>query len=485
MSDDTPTPISIARGDGIGPEIMDATLQILDAADARLDIEAIEAGRNVYERGVSSGIAPDAWDTLRDTRVLLKSPITTPQGGGYKSLNVTIRKTLSLYANVRPCVAFDPVIPTSAPGMDVTVVRENEEDSYSGIEYRQTGEVESALKFISRPGTERIVRFAFEYAREQNRDLVTCMTKDNILKRTDGLFHQVFEEVADEYPDIDHDHRIVDIGMAEVAVHPNDFDVIVAPNLYGDIISDITAELTGSVGLCGSGNIGDEFAMFEALHGSAPDIAGEGIANPSGLLHGAVLMLNHIGQNDVASRIRNAWLTTLEDGVHTPDIYDDSRSDQRADTEAFADAVIARLGQTPDQFDPVDYPATQTPSYSESAFRVPPERDETKELVGVDAFLEWRGGTPDDLGDTLQKLETNSLELTVITNRGMKVWPDGLPETFVSDHWQCRFEADEPIEVADVLSLLEHIDEAGLDLVKTEHLYDFDGEPGYTRGQGE
>jgi isocitrate dehydrogenase len=485
MSNDT-TPISIARGDGIGPEIMDATLRILEAADARLDITEIEAGREVYERGVSSGIAPGAWDQLRETRVLLKSPITTPQGGGYKSLNVTIRKSLSLYANVRPCVAYDPVVPTSAPGMDVTVVRENEEDSYSGIEYRQTGEVEAALKFISQPGTERLVRFAFEYAEEHDRDLVTCMTKDNILKRTDGLFHEVFEEVAEDYPDIDHDHRIVDIGMAEVAVHPNEFDVVVAPNLYGDIISDITAELTGSVGLCGSGNIGDEFAMFEALHGSAPDIAGEGIANPSGLLHGAVLMLNHIGQNEVATRVRNAWLTTLEDGYHTPDVYDESRSEQLVDTDEFADAVIDRLGRDPTQFEPVDYPDTDSPEYSDSAFRIPPEREETKELVGVDAFLEWRGGTPDELGDALQALETDGLELNVITNRGMKVWPDGLPETFVSDHWQCRFETTNgPIEVGEVLDLLKAIDEAGFDLIKTEHLYNFDGEPGYTRGQGE
>src|SRR5271169_5170765 len=199
----TKVPITVAHGDGIGPEIMDATLRIIQAAGAPLDIETIEIGEKVYLRGNSAGIEPSAWESLRRTKVLLKAPITTPQGGGFKSLNVTTRKTLGLYANVRPCVAYHPYVDTLHPGMDVVIVRENEEDLYAGIEHRQTDEVYQCLKLISRPGSERIVRYAFEYARRNNRKKVTCFTKDNIMKYTDGLFHKVFDEVSAEYPEFE------------------------------------------------------------------------------------------------------------------------------------------------------------------------------------------------------------------------------------------------------------------------------------------
>lgn len=485
MSDQNET-IALARGDGIGPEIMEAVLEILEAADAGLTFEEIEAGEDVYERGVSSGIAPDAWETIREHRTIFKAPITTPQGGGYKSLNVTLRKSLSLYANVRPCVAYDPFVASKFPGMDVTVIRENEEDSYSGIEYRNSGEMVEALKFISYPGTERICRFAFEYAKKHGRHSVTCMTKDNILKMSDGLFHDIFEEVAEEYPEIEAEHLIIDIGAARVAANPNEFDVLVAPNLYGDILSDITAEQSGSVGLVGSANIGDEFAMFEAIHGSAPDIAGEEIANPSGLLHGAIMMLNHLGKGDVASRVNNAWLKTIEDGVHTPDIYKDGRSTKLANTGTFTRAVVDRMGEKPKKFDPADHPQGEAPGRGEITQRVPPQRTETKELVGVDIFLEWSDGSPDDLAEQLQEQTDDVFELDTITNRGMKVWPDGMPETFVVDHWQCRFKStDGPREFSDVLDLAGRIDAAGLEVVKTDSLFEFDGERAYTRGQGE
>lgn len=486
MGSDERQTISVTHGDGIGPEIMDAVLRILDEAGANLELDEIEAGREVYERGVSSGIAPEAWESIRENRTILKAPITTPQGGGYKSLNVTLRKSLSLYANVRPCVAYDPFVGSQFPGMDVVVIRENEEDAYSGIEYRNSGEMIEALKFISRPGTERICRFAFEYARKFDRRSVTCMTKDNILKMSDGLFHEVFNEVAEEYPEIDSDHLIIDIGTARVAANPVEFDVVVAPNLYGDILSDVTAELSGSVGLVGSANIGDEFAMFEAIHGSAPDIAGEGIANPSGLLHGAIMMLNHLGKNEVANRVNNAWLKTIEDGIHTPDIYKDGRSKKLAKTETFTQAVVDRIGEEPKRFDTADHPAGEPPVKGEIKQRIPPERTETKELVGVDIFLEWSGGTPDELAEKLQEFEGNGLELETITNRGMKVWPDGMPETFVVDHWQCRFESGgEPREFSDVLALAGRLDEAGFEVVKTDSLFSFDGVRSFTRGQGE
>src|SRR5881397_1398869 len=295
-------PITVAHGDGIGPEIMEATLHILKEAGAKLAIETIEIGEKVYLAGNSSGIDPSAWDSLRNTKVFLKAPITTPQGGGYKSLNVTVRKTLGLYANVRPCVSYHPFIETKHPGMDVVIVRENEEDLYAGIEYRQSDQVMECLKLISRPGSEKIVRYAFEYTKKFGRKKVTCFIKDNIMKRTDGLFHRVFDTIAKEYADIESDHWIVDIGAAKLADTPENFDVIVMPNLYGDILSDVAAQIAGSVGLAGSSNIGENVAMFEAIHGSAPRRAGQNLANPSGLLLGAVLMLVHIDQPEVAAR---------------------------------------------------------------------------------------------------------------------------------------------------------------------------------------
>src|SRR5919199_4903496 len=315
-------PITVARGDGIGPEIMDATLRILEGAGARLQIEEIEIGEKVFLRGSPTGIEPSAFDSLRRTKVFLKAPITTPQGGGFKSLNVTVRKTFGLYANVRPCVAYAPFIATKHPGMDVVIVRENEEDVYGGIEYRKTGQVTQCLKLISRPGTEKIVRYAFEYARRNNRKKVTCFTKDNIMKITDGLFHKIFDEIAPEYPDVENEHWIVDIGAAKLADTPENFDVVVLPNLYGDVLSDVAAQIAGSVGLAGSANIGTNYAMFEAIHGSAPRRAGQNLANPSGLLLGGVMMLVHIDQIEAAERVHNGWLRTIEDGIHTYDVYE-------------------------------------------------------------------------------------------------------------------------------------------------------------------
>ncbi len=262
--------VAVAHGDGIGPEIMDATLRILDAAEVGLTYDTIEIGKKVYERGVSAGIEPRAWNALRKHKVFLKAPITTPQGGGYKSLNVTTRKTLGLYANVRPCVAYAPFVESKHPGMDVVIIRENEEDTYGGIEHRQTAEVTQCLKLISRPGCEKIVRYAFEYALAAGRKRVSCFSKDNIMKATDGLFHKIFDEIAPQYPQIKTDHWIIDIGAAMLADDPARFDVIVTLNLYGDIISDIAAQIAGSVGLCGTANIGPHCAMFEAIHGSAP-----------------------------------------------------------------------------------------------------------------------------------------------------------------------------------------------------------------------
>src|SRR5216683_1843059 len=378
-------PITVARGDGIGPEIMDATLRIIEAAGARIDIEEIEVGEKVYLRGISAGIEPSAWESLRRTKVFLKAPITTPQAGGYKSLNVMVRATFGLYANVRPSVAYYPFVKTKHPKMDVVIIRENEEDLYTGIEYRQTHDMMESLKLISRPGSEKIVRYAFEYARSHNRKKVTCFMKDNIMKLTDGLFHKTFDAIATQYPDITSENWIVDIGSAKLADTPEAFDVIVLPNLYGDILSDVAAQIAGSVGLAGSANIGDHCAMFEAIHGSAPRRAGQNLANPSGLLLGAVLMLVHIDQPEVAEHAHNGWLRTLEEGVHTYDIYTEGISKQKVGTKEFADAVIARLGKKPETFKPVSY-AHRRPNVAAKDRAV--QAAAKTELVGVDIYVE-------------------------------------------------------------------------------------------------
>ncbi len=475
--------ITVAKGDGIGPEIMEATLDIMKAAGADLEIDEIEVGEKVYLAGNSSGIAPESWEVIRKNKIFLKAPITTPQGGGYKSLNVTTRKFLGLYANVRPCRSLHPFVTTKHPVMDIVIIRENEEDLYAGIEHQQTDEVIQCLKLISRPGCEKIVRYAFEYARQQNRKKVTCFTKDNIMKQTDGLFHQVFDEVAKEYPDIENEHWIIDIGAAKMADTPEAFDVIVMPNLYGDVLSDVAAQITGSVGLAGSANIGEECAMFEAIHGSAPRIAGKNTANPSGLLQGAIMMLNHIGQTEVAEKIQNAWLKTLEDGIHTYDIYKEVSSKQKAGTKEFARAVIAHLGQQPAVLKPVSYAgnaALALPKYQ----RRPAAK---KELVGADIFIHWDGSNPDELAGKMKKVENDKIKLTMITNRGIKVWPDGFKETFCTDHWRCRFKPVEGagIHKTHIVELLQKAIAENIDTIKTENLYSFDGKAAYSLGQGQ
>ena len=474
------TPITVAYGDGIGPEIMKATIDIITAAGAQIDIEEIEIGEQLYLKGINTGIEPSAWDSLRRTKIFLKAPITTPQGGGYKSLNVTARKVLGLYANVRPCVSYHPFVETKHPVMDVVIVRENEEDLYAGIEHRQTDQVYQTLKLISRPGSEKIVRYAFEYARTNGRKKITCFVKDNIMKLTDGLFHKVFDEIAAEYPDIVSDHWIVDIGAAKMADTPENFDMIVMPNLYGDILSDVAAQIAGSVGLAGSANIGAAASMFEAIHGSAPRRAGQNLANPSGLILGSVMMLVHMGQSEVADKVHNAWLRTLEDGVHTYDIFKEGVSKQKVGTREFAEAVIKRLGQKPETLKVADYSKAAEPmklGYTEKSNYVA-----KKELMGVDIFLHKRETNANNVGDAMKKLGAGNMQLTVISNRGVKVYPDPQPETFLSDHWICRFlnTDGKPTDYKQVLQVLTNVSNAGYDVIKTENLCTFDGEVGYS-----
>jgi isocitrate dehydrogenase len=469
-------PIAIADGDGIGPEIMEATLHILRQAGAQIETHSVSIGEKIFKKGIPTGIDPGTWDILRHTKAFLKAPLTTPQGGGFKSINVTIRGALGLYANVRPCASYFPFVTTKHPEMDVVIVRENEEDLYTGLEYRQTPDMPHAIKLISRAGSEKIVRYAFEYARTQGRKKVTCFIKDNIMKFTDGLFHEVFDKIALEYPDILNDHWIVDIGAAKLADTPEIFDVIVMPNLYGDILSDVAAQIAGSVGLAGSANIGERSAMFEAIHGSAPKRAGQDVANPSGLLLAAVQMLVHIGQPDVAERIHNSWLRTLEEGIHTYDIYKEGTSRKKVGTKAFGEAVVHNLGEKPQQLKSVHYgPATSS---------LPHKLQVThpmRHLVGVDVYIFHRG-TLNEFLPRISHINVGSVRLKLVANRGSIVWPAGHDETFCSEQWRCRFLTEDGRTIAqqEVLQILTAFDHVGIEVIRTEMLYTLDGVPGYS-----
>ena len=475
--------ITVAYGDGIGPEIMEVVLQVLEKAGLDFQKDVIELGEKIYKQGHLSGVRAEDWELIRKNKVFLKAPITTPQGGGFKSLNVKIRKSLGLFANIRPIRSLYPYVKTKFPDLDVVVVRENEEDLYAGIEHRQTHEVFQCLKLISVPGCEKIVRYAFEYAKSMGRKKVTCMTKDNIMKLTDGTFKKIFEDIGKEYPSIEKDHWIIDIGMAKFATKPEEFDVILLPNLYGDILSDVSAQLAGSVGIGGSSNIGSTHAMFEAIHGSAPRRAGQNVANPSGLLHAALLMLSHIGENEKAEKIYNAWLKTIEEGTHTYDIYDPELSKQKVSTSDFGKAVIENLGGKPKELTCAHLPKDRKPIQIELSDKTFSSQD--KVLDGVDVFICSNNRDPNALAGQLKQAlpEDSLLELTYITNRGIKVYPNPLPETFCTDHWRCRFlkKDQSKCQPKEIISLLQKICSANLEIIKTENLYSFSGSANYSQ----
>jgi isocitrate dehydrogenase len=366
--------------------------------------------------------------------------------------------------------------------MNVVIVRENEEDLYAGMEYRLSPEVRECLKLISRPGCEKIVRFAFEYAKQNDRRKVTCFTKDNIMKMTDGLFHAVFDEIGAEYRDLEKEHWIVDIGAAKLADTPEAFDVVVMPNLYGDILSDVAAQIAGSVGLAGSANVGTNASMFEAIHGSAPRRAGQNLANPSGLLLGGVMMLVHIGQWEAAERVHNAWLRTIEEGIHTYDIFEQGVSREKAGTREFAQAVIARMGKKPEKLAAVSYAGARGARKDWT----PVERRSDIQMVGVDLFIGSTGVSPQTLGDKIKMISHEGLTLKMIDNRGTIVYPGGMAETFLTDSFRCRFEAGgASVTHAQIAGIYQKLTAAGYDVVKTESLRIFDGKPGFTLAQGQ
>lgn len=483
------TSITIAKGDGIGPEIMDSVLKILDAAKVDLSYDEIQVGEQLYLKGITSGIEDTSWDILKKNKVLLKAPITTPQGKGYKSLNVTIRKTLGLYSNVRPCISYAPYVATKHPLMDLVIVRENEEDLYSGVEHRLSNNVYQCLKIVTAEGSEKIIRYAFEYARKNNRKRVSAFVKDNIMKLTDGLFHNIFNEIAKEYPDIEADHYIVDIATARLADTPEMFDVIVTLNLYGDIISDVAAQIAGSVGLAGSANLSENFAMFEAIHGSAPDIAGKNMANPSGLLQAAVMMLNHLNMQEKAELIQNAWLKTIETGYHTGDIYSATQSIEKCTTQSFTDYIVSFLGQKPSKLKAAHYVGAKASKQETSSESIPSVSDqyhsEKQSLHGVDVFVNNFTDDIQKLGSDIKASGIDGLNLQMISTRGLSVWPHCNRDNLSGDFWRCRFFSDSEVTYETILKLLKNIHEKGFIILKTENLNHFNGLEGYSKAQGQ
>ena len=476
------TTVTLIPGDGVGPEIAVAVKRILAAAGAPIDWEECAAGATVFARGVASGVPVETLDSIRRTGMVLKGPLETPVGHGGKSANVTLRKLFETYANIRPAREISGVnTPYSGRGIDFVVVRENVEDLYAGIEHMQSPSVAQCLKLISRKGSEKIIRLAFELALAEGRKSVHCATKANIMKLTEGLFKRVFEEVALDYPQIRAQHIIVDNAAHQMVIRPEQFEVIVTTNLNGDILSDLASGLTGGLGFAPSANLGAHASIFEAVHGSAPDIAGRGLANPSGLLLSAVMMLRHLGQMDTARRIKNALLHVIEAGkVRTADF---AQGTTPAGTAELTGAVIAALDRAPAHMAGREYQRLVLPAAGPQAAYEPAART----IGGADIFIESTL-TPAALGVALDQLcEGTPFALKMISNRGTQVYPGAAPLTDCIDVHRCRFMARPPVrEIGDsmLLALLTSIG-ARYKWMHVEKLQSFDGAAGYTRAQGE
>ena len=467
--------ITAAMGDGIGPEIMQAVLSVMEKAGAEIHPEFVEIGESVYNKGEATGIEEKTWESLYKNKIFLKAPVTTPQGGGFKSLNVAVRRTLGLYANVRHSSSYSPYVASKHKDLDVIIIRENEEDLYSGVEHRQTDQVYQCLKLFSKNACDRICRFAFEYALAHGRKKVSCFTKDNIMKMTDGLFHKSFQTQSKNYPSLESEHWIIDIGSAKLADTPENFDVIVASNLYGDILSDITAQISGSVGMSGSSNLGDGYAMFEAIHGSAPRRAGQNLANPSGLLMAGVDLLLYIEQTDTAEKIKNAWLKTLEDGIHTYDIFQQGVSRKKVGTKEFSEEIINRLGDQPQKLKPVNYKKIK----KIETYTIPQAQDLKKECVGADIFFDKKNVSDcASLVSLLKTFETD-LKLNSLKCRGLEVWPGPETRLMLSDHWAARFLSPRPVPLKKVLDLMLKMEENQFKCIKMEGLFSFNDELGF------
>ncbi|GIX04887.1 MAG: isocitrate dehydrogenase [NADP] [Planctomycetaceae bacterium] len=477
--------ITVIPGDGIGPECVESALKIIEAAGVKISWEERHAGERVFKQGIPSGVPPETIESIRRTRCVLKGPLATPVGYGEKSANVTLRKLFETFANVRPVREMPGVkTPYSGRGIDLVVVRENVEDLYAGIEHMQTPGVAQCLKLISRKGCEKVVRLAFELARSEGRRSVACATKSNIMKLTEGMLKRTFEEISKEYPDIQAWHIIVDNCAHQLVKKPEQFDVIVTTNMNGDILSDLTSALVGGLGFAPSANLGNEVAIFEAVHGSAPKYAGKNVINPTAVILSSVMLLRYLGEFEAARQIENALLVTLEDGRHmTGDVvgYDSGRN---VSTTDFTQAIIANLGRIPRTVSARDYKPLQIP-------RIPPDlaavRPRTRRVIGVDIFVEseW---LPDKLGPSLEQLSTGTaLKLKMISNRGTQVYPDKGTLTDCVDHYRCRFVARDPqadLSDREVLDLLQRVASQHR-WMHLEKLPEFDGQAGFTKAQGE
>jgi isocitrate dehydrogenase len=475
--------LTVLPGDGIGPEVVSAALRIIAAAGVTLDSDVQVAGAQAFKRGVESGVPAETIDSIERTRLVLKGPLETPIGFGNKSANVTLRKLFETFANVRPVRELPGVkTPYAGRHIDIVVVRENVEDLYAGIEHMQTPAVAQCLKVITRPGCEKITRFAFEYALAEGRHTIHCATKANIMKLTEGMVQHTFEDISREYPSIEARHILVDNCAHKLAMHPEQFDVILTTNMNGDILSDLTSGLTGGLGFAPSANIGSDVAMFEAVHGSAPDIAGRNVANPTALILSALMLLRHVGEGEAASAIEHAVLVTLEDGVRTGDM---EGARPASSTTEFTDAVIANLGKKSRLAKPREFKRINVPPAQKEVGHVTVA---SRSVAGVDVFVESLD-YPAQIGDALTRLAAGSgLELKVISNRGTAVWPDTGHGTSLVDAYQCRFVVSGPVEAdvtdAQILDLLQRISST-YRWVHVEKLQRFDGKDAFSKAQGE
>ncbi|MCA9293879.1 MAG: NADP-dependent isocitrate dehydrogenase [Phycisphaerales bacterium] len=475
--------VTLIAGDGIGPEVAQATKAILEAAGARIDWEDAVAGKEAFDKGIGNGVAPETLESLARTRVALKGPLETPVGHGGKSANVTLRKLFEMYGNIRPCKELPNVQgPFAGRGIDLIVVRENVEDVYAGIEHMQTPGVAQCLKLISQKGCEKIVRLTYELARAQGRKMVHTATKANIMKMTEGYLKRVAEQVSQEYPDIKSEHIIIDNCCHKLVMSPEKFDVIVSTNMNGDIVSDLTSGLVGGLGLAPSMNIGDDAIMFEAVHGTAPDIAGQDKANPTALLLAAVMMLRHFGMFDTAMAIEHALWVTLEGGTFTGDI---ALGRPAVGTKKFTETIMSNLGKTSAGLGTREYKPIKMPQVAKAPDLV---KAAQRQDVGVDVFIE-SGLLPDAFGKAVEKATWGcALKLKNVSNRGVQVWPTAASAFDGVDHYGCRFFPAEPkAKVTDkqVTDLLTKLTTAGLRWMHIEKLIEIDGKPGFAKSQGE
>lgn len=483
------TKIAVAKGDGIGPEIMDAVLSIFDAAKVPLSYDVVDMGKWVFDKGYSNGMTPEAQQTIESLGILFKGPMETPKGKGVKSVNVTARKTWNTYANKRTFQTLhgvDTVFSKAGIPIDITIVRENIEDTYGGIEHMLTNDVALSRRFITRPGSMQVIRYAFEMAKKKGCKRITCGHKANIMKLTDGLFLEVFYEIAKEYPELKADDVIVDDLCMKLVSRPDLFDVVVLTNLQGDIVSDLCAGLVGGLGFAPSANIGDHISIFEAVHGTAPDIAGKNIANPTALLLSGIGMLRHLGLMQSASTIENALLYTLESGQHTGDFGE--KGTKTLNTTEFANAIIANFGKKPahnPRLDMEDVSVTPTIFALENNPMLETTDTNNEFIVGVDMFIE-SNEQPTVVAEKCLQHTLDLFKLVTISNRGTQVWPKGSVYTNLVNQYRCRFESvgDSPLTQIDIIELYKRLT-ADFKVCSTEILNMWGDKKAYSLAQGQ